>query len=130
MKLKEALESYYEYSRKTSDIARYLGLAGLGIIWIFRIQTTNKLALPRELILPTSLLILGLVLDLLQYIVGTIIWGAYHRLKEKMGVKENEEIRAPRQLNWPTLTFFWAKLFPILIAYYLILSYLYAIFVC
>ena len=128
MKLKEALDSYYEYSRKASDIIRYLGLAGLGIIWIFRVQTATGISLSKELTLPTILLILSLVLDLLQYIAGTIIWGVFHRLKEKKGVKENEEIEAPRQLNWPTIIFFWAKFFSIIIAYYLIFSHLFTIF--
>ncbi len=124
MNLKEVREAYYEYSRKTSEITRYLGLAGIGVIWIFRVQAGDKVSLPRELILPTALLIIGLALDLIQYIAGSLIWGIYGRFKERRVGGEQDEFKAPRELNWPTLFFFWLKLVPITVAYYLIISFL------
>lgn len=38
MKLEDLRKSYYEYTQKTSEIVRYLGLAGIGVVWIFRIH--------------------------------------------------------------------------------------------
>jgi hypothetical protein len=124
MTLREIRNDYYGYTRQTSEIARYLALAGIGVIWIFRVQAGDKIALPRELVLPTALLIIGLALDLLQYVVASLIWGIYGRLKEKAGIKNDEEFKAPRQLNWPTIFFFWAKLVPVTLAYYFILAFL------
>ncbi len=124
MKLKDIRDSYYQYSKKTSDILRYLSLAGIGVIWIFRVQSGNIFSLPKQLILPIFLLILSLVLDFLQYVAGSIIWSTYNRLLEKRGVKEEDDFMAPRKLNWLTLFFFWTKPIPTVIAYFLILSYL------
>ena len=125
MKLKDTRESYYQYTGKTSDIIRYLGLAGIAIIWIFRIEGTDKVSLPQNLLFPIILLIIGLGFDLLQYIAGSIVWGAYSRHKEKMDTKEDEEFDAPRQINWLTDTFFCLKIIPIVWAYILILKYLF-----
>jgi hypothetical protein len=126
MKLVDAREKYYYYTEKLSDICRYLGLAGIGIVWLFRVEAGGKLSLPRELIWPTILLIAGLGLDLLHYIAGSLVWGIFHRQKEKK-IGEDKEFKAPKEINWLTLFFFWAKIFPIVGAYYLILAYLFKI---
>jgi hypothetical protein len=126
MKLQDARDSYYYYSEKLSDITRYLGLAGIGIIWIFRVGESGKLSLPRDLICPTILLIAGLGLDLLHYIAGSLVWGIFHRHKEKK-ITEDAEFKAPKELNWVTLFFFWFKIIPIIGAYYLMLTYLFKI---
>jgi len=125
MKLKDARDAYDFYTGKTSDIIRYLGLAGIGIIWIFRVEGTDKISLPQNLLFPIVLLIIGLGFDLLQYLTASVVWGAYHRHKEKSDTKEDEEFKAPRQINWLTDTFFVLKIIPIVWAYVLILRYLF-----
>lgn len=124
MKLKDTREAYYFYTGKTSEIIRYLGLAGIAIIWIFRFESASAISLPRNFLLPTILLIIGLGLDLLQYLAGSIIWGIYSRIKEKSGIKQ-EEFEAPRQINWLNLFLFWLKIVPIVLAYILILRILF-----
>jgi hypothetical protein len=124
MKLKDVRDAYYTYTGKASDILRYLGLAGIGIVWVFKSQIGDKFSLPKGLIIPTILMVVGLILDVLQYITGSIIWGAYNRHKEKQNTKENEEFLAPRKLNWPTNFLFWAKFVSITLAYCLVLSFL------
>ena len=124
MKLKGTRESYYHYTGKTSDIIRYLGLAGIGIIWIFRVEGIGKTSLPQNLLFPTVLMIIGLGFDLLQYLTASVVWGVYSRHKEKSGTEENEEFDAPRQINWLTNIFFGLKIIPIVWAYILILKYL------
>ena len=131
MKIGEAKDSYYEYTRKTSDIIRYLGLAGIAIIWIFRVESTGEISLPRTLLFPAVLLILGLGFDLFQYLYASIAWGAYHSHKEKTGTQEDEEFKAPRPINWLTDTFFVLKIVSIVLAYILILRYLFKLlFLC
>jgi len=124
MKLKDAREAYYFYTKKTSDIVRYLALAGIGIIWIFRIESGDDISIPRTLLLPTILLVFGLGFDLLQYVAGSIIWGSYGRIKEKSGIGVEEEFEAPRQINWITNTLFGLKIVTIICAYVLILKFL------
>lgn len=125
MKLENAREAYYEYTRKTSEIIRYLGLAGIALVWIFRVESASVISVPRFLIFPTILLVLGLALDLLQYIIGSIMWGVYGRIKEKSGIGVNEEFEAPRQINWAGNTLFWLKIVPVVWAYLLILKFFY-----
>jgi hypothetical protein len=129
MKLKDVRDAYYYYTQKTSDILRYLSFAGIGVVWIFRSQAGDKVSLPKDLILPTCFLIIGLVLDLAQYLAGSIIWGAYNKFKQNRKTKEDAEFEAPPQLNWATLFFFWSKLVSISLAYYLILSFLRRLFI-
>ncbi|MFX0137200.1 MAG: hypothetical protein ACFFDN_26410 [Candidatus Hodarchaeota archaeon] len=125
MNLEKIREAYYEYTRKTSEIIRYLGLAGIALIWIFRVESENAISLPRILLLPTVLLVCGLSLDFLQYIVGSAIWGIYGRIKEKSGVEKEDEFEAPRQINWATNILFIVKIIPIALAYYFILRFLF-----
>jgi hypothetical protein len=38
-------------------------------------------------------------LDLLHYSLATVIWGIFHWLKEKAGVSEESQLKAPHWLN-------------------------------
>jgi len=127
MKLKDARDAYDFFTGKTSDVIRYLGLAGIGIIWIFRVEGTDKISIPQNLLFPVALLVIGLAFDLLQYLTASVVWGAYHTHKERLGTKEDEEFKAPRQINWLTNTFFGLKIIPIVWAYILILKYLFSL---
>jgi len=69
-------------------------------------------------------IIIGLALDLLQYVVATLVWGIFNRRKEDEGLTAEDKFDAPRQLNWPALFFFWSKIPMILIAYGYILQFL------
>jgi hypothetical protein len=108
MKLKDALDNYYFYSGKLSDICRQLGFAGIAIIWIFGLGTVTTAQLPKDLTLPALLIVASLTLDFLHYLSSTVIWGVYHRVKEK-DTKPDAEFEAPRQINWAPLIFFWLK---------------------
>jgi len=124
MELKEYLQAYYTYSEKASNIARQLGFAGIALIWVFRGTNANELLVPRELILPGVLLVLGLSCDLLQYVSGTIIWGLFHSMKERKGLGADEELKASSWLNKPILLFFVVKIVAISAGYILIFCYL------
>jgi hypothetical protein len=124
MQLKDLRESYYEYSRKTSDIARQLGLAGIALVWIFKTDVAGRQVIPPELIPATRFIVIGLALDLLHYVVGTLIWGVYNSLKERSGTGEDAEFSAPRPINWPTIILFWAKIIIMIYAYVLLIRFL------
>lgn len=124
MKLKESREIYYFNSGKASDIVRQLALAGIALIWIFKTDIAGQPRLPTELVWPAILIVIGLGIDLLQYVVASIIWGTFGRQKEKSGVGIEEEFEAPRELNWPGLVFYGAKVSVIGLAYGLLGIYL------
>jgi len=122
MKLKDCRESYYYNSAKASDISRNLGLAGLALIWAFRVTGDAKPTIPGDLRWAAVLLVVGLGLDFLQYILGTIVWGGYQRIKELKDTSEEDDFLAPRMMNWPANTCFALKQVAIFLAYVLLAS--------
>jgi hypothetical protein len=123
MKLKDVLDNYYFHTGKTSELVRQLGLAGIAVIWLFKKDVAGVPKIPGELLLPLLLIVLGLAVDLLHYISAAVIWGIFHRWKEKQ-VGSEDEFDAPRQLNWPAIVFFALKGPAIIAAYVLLLSFL------
>jgi hypothetical protein len=126
MNLQGYRDTFYTYSGKVSDICRPLALAGIGILWIFKKDTGGQITVPHELILPGLLIIGGLLADLLQYFVGSIIWLTYYRVKESEGV--GEEVELPLHSVWlevPIQILFWAKAILFVVAYYFIAIFFY-----
>jgi hypothetical protein len=124
MNLKGALDYYNYHSGKTSDLVRQLGLAGIAVVWIFKVDVHGVPKIPAPLLMPLVLIVCGLAFDLLQYAVATSIWGIFHRLKERKGVDSPQEFFAPPYINWPALAFFWLKVISIIAAYYFLLAHL------
>jgi hypothetical protein len=116
--LTEYRDSYYFYSAKASDICRQLGFVGVALIWAFKINSTDgRYSLAPELYLAGILIVTALFFDLLQYVIATLVWGWYHRLKERQGTKPDAPLKAPPLLNWPALVLFWIKIPIMLLAY-------------
>lgn len=110
MKLKDAREAYYEYTKKASEVARSLAFGGIALIWVFKTDVGGIPKVPDALLLPAALLATSLAFDLLQGVAGSVIWGVFHRLKERESeLGENPEIDAPGWINLPTLFFFWVS---------------------
>ena len=122
MKLSEAREAYYDYSRTASTIARQLAFAGIAVIWLFRIDGSSGPALPTAFLTPLVLIVLALAFDLLHYIIGAAIWSRFGRSKE---LTNNQEFDAPGWLNWPTLGLYYAKLTLVMIAYAFLVGLVY-----
>ena len=124
MNLADYRAAYYELSGKASDVARQLAFAGIALIWIFHARGGAPIAIPQPLVAPAALFICGLGFDLLQYLCGALIWGAFHRYQEKrLGPESKKALSAPAWFNWPGLFFFWSKLFLVLGGYALLLAY-------
>lgn len=81
MSAHETIESQFAYyTEKAGDVVRQLGLAGVGAIWIFRATRIAEngaqvTEIPRLFYISGLLIILGLAIDVLQYIVGSVSWG-------------------------------------------------------
>jgi hypothetical protein len=125
MKLETVREAYQDFSGKASEIARYMGYAGLAVIWIFTTELpANRGRVPTTLIPAAIAIVLGLALDFLQYAYGAAIWGWYGRKKEIARTPPNKEFEAPAWYNWPTDILFWSKLVVMAVAYAFILAFL------
>ncbi|HWR77816.1 MAG TPA: hypothetical protein VN283_11480 [Thiobacillus sp.] len=123
--LKDFRDSYYELSGTASEVSRQLGFAGIAVIWIFKADLPEKaFALAPELYHAGTFIILSLAFDLLQYLFGSLIWGAYWRYKESRGATDKTQIEAPPYFNWPAIVCFWAKLALMVVAYCFLLKFL------
>jgi hypothetical protein len=124
MNVKEALSAYQEYSSKASEIARTLSLSGIAVIWVLRDAGSTAPFLTPALYWPGVFFVGALAADLFHYVIGTVVWGVYHRRKELSGVARDAEFKAPRLLNWPINALFILKLVLVGVGYVLLLSYL------
>ena len=120
MKVKDCRNKYQYDSGKAGDISRNLGLAGLALIWAFKVTTAKGVSIPPDLRWAGVLLVVSLALDFFQYVAGTIVWGVYQRIKEKQVASENEEFGAPGWINLPENVFLYLKLTATGIAYVMI----------
>ena len=126
MKLEKFRETYRECSGKASEVTRTLALSGVALIWVFAIQGDSGYKLPRGLLWPSVLIVLTLLLDLLQYVFHSLIYGAYARILEHRETSEDTELAAPPWFNWPALVCFWSKLGTIAWAYAVLLRFLWS----
>jgi hypothetical protein len=127
MDLEYVRDRYGYYSSKTSEIVRQLGFAGIALAWLFKVDLGGRQAVPATLRLPVALIVLSLSLDLVQYIVGAITWAAFLKHKDQTIDDPKEVFKAPSQINWGTLFFFWAKVVVMVVAYFLLLKALFSI---
>ncbi len=124
MKLGEAKSAYYELSKSASSVARQLGFAGIAIIWLFCNHKDGAINIPSALIYPTIFIVISLGFDLMQYVIGSLIWGSFNRINEKKDLNDESNVEASKYLNYPSLFFYWGKIITVIISYVLILIYL------
>jgi hypothetical protein len=117
MKIEDAKEAYEALSGKASDIMRQLGLGGIALIWLFRVDTAKGPTLDNALLRAALCICTAIICDFLQYVIGATIWFLHFRRKEKEGLKQNHEFTVPPHLNWPTWTLFFMKTVLLLVAY-------------
>ena len=127
MKLRDYRETYYEFSGTASELSRKLSFAGIAIIWIFKLDSKPVPIIPEELFLPLALLTVTLFLDLLQYMAASFIWGIFQWYQEKKlsNIEDDPKLSAPTYFKWPQVACFVLKLIVLIIAYILIIHYIF-----
>jgi hypothetical protein len=147
MKLQKAWDAKDAAAGTASSVARQLGLAGIAVVWLLAggLQTSG-VHLTTQLLRAGFALVVSLFLDLLQYLVPTLLfaWWARRKEKEKQGWKaknwyqkgdhaawnrsmvvDEEDVGGfPDWFNPAPWWFFWLKMAGLIYAYVLILSYL------
>lgn len=83
------------YTRQASSIARTLCLSGLAVIWIFRTPTLNGSTLAPWLIWAAVLIVVALLVDLLQYVVGAVRTGQVAREFERQKTPPDAPVKYP-----------------------------------
>jgi hypothetical protein len=126
IKLEKFKEAGFKASIKVSDINRQLAFAGIAVCWIFKKDVVGLVQLPQELILPLTLFVITLALDIFQYIYQTVVWSIFWKSKEnKPGVTLDSDFDA--HPIWSSIAYiiFGLKVIVNLIGYFLIIKYLY-----
>ena len=117
MKLKDARDAYYDYTKQVSESTQLLALAGIGVIWVLRVDKASE-AITSNLLVPVLLFSGSLACHLLHYIAATLSWGGYHHHKEaQKDVNESTKFLAPPWINWPGNTFFIGKVLLVIAGY-------------
>ncbi len=124
MKIEFVRGRYEYYSGKVGELTRQLGLGGIALVWAFKGPNDKSPIIPVPLILPAALIALSLGCDFLQYVLGALFWGVFHRLKEWNRIAGDQDFDAPDWINWPALVFFWLKILCMIVAYSCIIRYL------
>jgi hypothetical protein len=129
VKLAAAQEAHYSHSGTASSIARQSAFAGIAIVWLFNGsgEGSPPISLPPVLLLATLLLVLTLVLDLMQYVIATLVWSWFARRIEtvqKHQPPEKQELPASPYLNWPSIGCFWGKVATLFAAYTMLALFL------
>ena len=122
MTRKDCLDAYGEYSKQASANVRQLGLAGVALIWLFRVSMDGtSIIFPSLLLWAGVFIIAALLLDFFQYAAGAAVWGRFHRVKELAHVPLMQDFKAPAWINWGTNMLFWGKVASIILGYVFLL---------
>lgn len=120
MHWEEYRKAYYEFSAMASERSRQLAYAGIAVIWVFR-SSDDKL--DSSLIWPLGLFVAGLFLDLIQYVVATLVWRSKFRKAESAAQAGAANDAAHSSvLVWPMNVCFAFKVVCVLCAYCCLLS--------
>lgn len=124
LKLSEIRQAYEDLSASASNICRQLCFAGIGIIWIYN-KAKDSVSIPDELQTPLFLLVISLSIDILQYVIGSILWYYVYLHNRKSDVSEEDtEVYESEYLNILTWLFWCAKIVVMGVAYFQLACYI------
>jgi hypothetical protein len=116
MKISDYRDSYYLYSGKVSDITRQMALAGIAVVWIFKESAGTQYKISNELLIPSIGFLIALAFDLIQYVVGAVIWKRHYRELENQPLADDVTDREDHDFGYhqpskelPLVVFFWLK---------------------
>jgi hypothetical protein len=125
MKLEQYKKDAHEFQGLASGLVRQLALAGIALIWIFKIDKPIEHLLPNECYWPLLIFVLTLGFDFLQYFIPSIIWMFFFRYHEKKNNGNVEiELKAKKIYSVPGYFFYIGKVILLFIGYILIIKYL------
>ncbi len=110
MKISKIEASYKKASRTVSENVRQLALAGIAVIWIFKVGDKDSGGVPfsPSLLWPLGFFVGGLAADLLQYLYFTAVWGIMNTVEWNRH-QTDEDVPVSGKWNWIGIFFFWTK---------------------
>ncbi len=122
MSLRDIWNQYADYTKAASDSARQLALAGIAVVWLFKVDAGASVHLDRGPLWAGIAFVLSLACDLLQSVTGTIVFLSLGNLRER-GPKSEQNADYPEHILRPIDLFFWAKIILVLAGYGLLVGY-------
>ena len=104
---------------------RQINFAGIAIVWIFVGKETETVPVPQHLYNACTFLVISIILDVLQYLVGTFSWHMCYLFKHKKNVADKDtDIHESEWVNVIPWLCIYAKTIVTAIGYGYILSFL------
>lgn len=123
MKLEEIRKSYEDLSGRLSSVVRQVNFAGIAIVWIFVGKESETL--PQQLYNACTFLVISIILDALQYLVGTFCWHMCYLFKHKKNIADKGiDVHESEWINIIPWLCIYAKTIVTAIGYWFILSFL------
>ena len=123
MKLDEIRKAYEDLSGSLSSVVRQINFAGIAIVWIFVGKETETV--PQHLYNACTFLVISIILDALQYFVGTLCWHMCYLFKHKKNKADKDiDIHESEWINVIPWLCIYAKTIVTAIGYGYILSFL------
>lgn len=127
MKINDYKDTYKRYSKLASDRIRVAAFAGIAIVWLFKdVDAQGAVHIGVNLLWPLSMFVASVISDLLQYLLGYIIWFFTFRKHEKSIDDKNhdQELNHSSFLALPIHLFFALKVIFIGVGYTLLLKHI------
>jgi len=127
MKVSKLRDAYYDASGTVSDLVRKLALAGIGVIWIFRVgDKTGGIKYFDAMLWPLGLFVGSLAADFLQYLYKAIVWGSLNTYYWRKHRNNEKDVKISEKWNWPAIALFWIKSLLTVIAYGFLLHFIFS----
>ncbi len=95
MKLEKVREEVYYFSQKASELNQQLSIAGIALIWLFKVTTNGKIQFPLLHILALASFIISLTISIIYYSVLANNHYKKESIKLKKRIKEKDKIEEP-----------------------------------
>lgn len=120
MKLKEFREESYYFSQRASEANQKLAIAGIGLIWLFKITEMDKIHFSHQLIWAMIFFILSLALEMIHYAPTSFFWSVlYNKHKDPAGdndedVIDDSRVKTVNIIGW---ILFFCKIISLIVGY-------------
>jgi len=128
MKLRKYLENSRDYTKKSSDIARQLNFAGIGIVLLILLSSKDAEISDLYILLPLITISISLFIDFLQYAIGAFLWKDFYKKKIEEGMSADTEVNIGEEDKWRKKRingFYYFKFILLVITYLLIIGSLF-----
>ena len=130
----EVRDVHRHYNETIGQSVRQLALAGIAVVWLFKLSSSNAINLPRSFVMPLLLFVITLTLDFMHVALGSLLFGRsisalLTRWSNPQGLSglnkllyRKEEIQGAVLLGSPALrVLFWTRVVTLALGYFLLI---------